>query len=141
MEINFNINDIWSDNIIRSRSTKRTYDIRVTLNKRGEGERMAIRFGFINKAFTAFKGYEYIEPSDIEKLQDRIYFRGFKDKPENNRNAHKLCCGDSAKSLYITITPTKNGDKIYRMKWVGGTFHIKYDEQNKLYYIEINKED
>ncbi len=133
-----NINDIF-DNRQSKRIIKRNYDVRITLNKNGSG-RFAIRFGFLNEAVKAFSGKTYIQVSRVDKLPNQIYFRLFDDKA--NLDAHKLCTNSKAKTtnLYTTITPTEAVEKIYRAKWVGKTFKIKYDKQCDLYFINQEEE-
>lgn len=130
-----NINEIF-DNRQTQTSHKRTYDVRVTLNKSG-GNGFVIRFGFINKAAEAFGGKTYIQVSRVDKLPNRIYFKLFDTRA--NLDAHKLSAskkGSKTSNIYATMTPTPAAEKIYRAKWIGKTFGIKFDEDVKLYYIE-----
>ena len=120
---------------------KRTYDVRITLNKAG-GSRQCIRFGFLNKGAAEAGKHGYAEASDIEYLKTRIYFR-FHDS-RVSRNVHTLSISSSKKPInracYFTITPSEKAEKQYRMNWIGKTFMLQYDEDLKLYYIE-NKEN
>lgn len=134
-----NINDIFDNRQSKRIINPRTYDVRITLNKSGSG-RFAIRFGFLNEAVKAFGGAAYIQVSKVEKLPNQIYFRVFDNKA--NLDAHKLCTNSKSETsnLYTTITPTEAAEKIYRTKWVGKTFKIKYDKENGLYYIDQEAE-
>lgn len=115
-------------------AVKRTYDVRVTLNKAGDSRRMVIRFGFINDALKAFSK-DYIEASKI--TGDRIYFRTFNEKA--NGNVHKISKVDKGAGRYFSMTVSPEQEKIYRAKWINGTFKLKYDEENELYFIELEK--
>ena len=130
-----NINEIF-DNRQTQVSHKRTYDVRVTLNKSGS-KGFVIRFGFINKAAEAFNGKTYIQMSRVDKLPNRIYFKLFDSRA--NLDAHKLSTSkkeSSTSNIYATMTPSPAAEKIYRAKWIGKTFNIKFDEDARLYYIE-----
>lgn len=134
-----NINEIFDNRQSRRVANPRTYDVRITLNKSGSG-RFAIRFGFLNEAVKAFGGKTYIQASKVEKLPTKIYFRLFDNKA--NLDAHKLCTNSKSETsnLYMTITPSEADEKIYRAKWVGKTFKLKYDSDNSLYYITQEEE-
>jgi len=134
-----NINELFDNRQGRKVSNPRLYDVRITLNKCG-GNRFAIRFGFLNGAVTAFKGKSYAQVSKVEKLPTKIYFRLFDSKA--NLDAHKLCTNSRSESsnLFMTITPTTEAEKIYRTKWIGKDFKIKFDKDYGLYYIELSEE-
>ena len=122
-----------------SKPANRNYDVRVTLNKSG-GNRHVIRFGFLNQGARVFAKSKYIEVSDVEKLPNRIYFRVFDEKV--NPNVHVLSNNykSRSKNLYTSMTPSEKAEKIYRMKWINGTYTLKFDEECSLYYIENDKE-
>lgn len=124
-----------------STHTPRTYDVRVTINKAGEGRPYVIRFGFINKAAKIFGEFPFIEASDIEYTKNRVYFRSQSEKTDGN--VHTLSFNKKTRQdgCYFIISPGEKGEKIYRMSWVGKTFPILYDEENDLYYIETAKEE
>ena len=133
-----NIENIF-ENKSRTKATiaKRNYDIRVTLNKNGKNS-FAVRFGFINKALSAFKDTVYIQPSSVEKMSDRIYFKAHEERTyfdvyrmSEKKNDTELT------SKYFAFTPSEKAEKIYRSKWIGKTFQIKYDQECGLYYIEL----
>ncbi len=134
-----NINELFDNRQGKKISNPRLYDVRITLNKSG-GDRFAIRFGFLNDAVKAFKGKTYAQVSKVEKLPTRIYFRLFDNKA--NLDAHKLCTNSHSETsnLYMTITPTTEAEKIYRTKWIGKEFKIKFDSEHALYYIELTEE-
>lgn len=118
--------------------TNRNYDVRVTLNKAG-GNRFAIRFGFINRGFAAFKDAYYLQATNVEKGQYRIYFM-----PHEKRDyldVYKLIRGKTPSSLYFSFTPSEKAEKIYRAKWIGKTFRLVYDDECGLYYIQLNMTD
>ena len=122
---------------------KRTYDVRITINKSGE-KKQTIRFGLLNKAADEANKYKFCEVSDVEYLKSRIYFRFHNE--QKNRNAHKLSTsksknGNVGKAYYFGITPTDRQEKQYRMNWVGKTYHVQYDEDNQMFYIENVKGD
>lgn len=133
------INELFDNRQVKKASNPRLYDVRITLNKCG-GDRFAIRFGFLNNAVKAFKGKSYVQVSKVEKLPTKIYFRLFDSRA--NLDAHKLCTNSHSEisNLYTTITPTAEAEKIYRTKWIGKDFKIKFDEGFGLYYIELNEE-
>lgn len=135
-----NINELFDNRQGKHISNPRLYDVRITLNKAG-GDRFAIRFGFLNDAVKAFKGKPYAQVSKVEKLPTKIYFRLFDNKA--NLDAHKLCTNSHSETsnLYMTITPTNEAEKIYRTKWIGKEFKIKFDSEYDLYYIELNEEE
>lgn len=134
-----NINDLFDNRQVKRISSPRLYDVRITLNKCG-GDRFAIRFGFLNEAVRAFKGKSYAQVSKVEKLPTKIYFKLFDNKA--NLDAHKLCTNSHSETsnLYMTITPTAEAEKIYRTKWIGKDFKIKFDASYGLYYIELSEE-
>ena len=135
-----NINELFDNRQGKHIGNPRLYDVRITLNKAG-GDRFAIRFGFLNNAVKAFKDKTYAQVSKVEKLPTKIYFRLFDNKA--NLDAHKLCTNSHSETsnLYMTITPTTEAEKIYRTKWIGKEFKIKFDSENDLYYIELNEEE
>lgn len=133
-----NIEQIF-ENKKKPEASKRTYDVRVTLNRAG-GKRFAVRFGFINQGFAAFRDAAYIQPSSVEKYQERIYFkthgeRAFFDAYKLSDTSTK----DKTSGKYFTFTPSEKAEKIYRSKWIGKTFPIKFDEECRLYYIELSE--
>lgn len=134
-----NINEIFDNRQSKRIINPRVYDVRITLNKNGS-DRFAIRFGFLNEAVKAFAGKNYIQVSRVDKLPNRIYFRLFDNKA--NLDAHKLSTNPKSETSnsYMTITPTEAAEKIYRAKWVGKTFKIKYDQEYDLYYIDQEDE-
>ena len=118
--------------------TNRNYDVRVTLNKAG-GNRFAIRFGFINRGFNAFKDANYLQATNVEKGQYRIYFM-----PHEKRDyldVYKLSRGMASSSVYFSFTPSERAEKIYRAKWIGKTFHLGFDDECGLYFIQLNMTD
>ena len=136
-----NINEIFDNRKSGSRTTAnpRTYDVRITLNKSGS-KGFVVRFGFLNESIKAFIGKSYIQVSKVEKLPDRIYFRLFDNR--EYIDTHKLVTNSKAATsyLYMTITPTSNEEKIYRAKWINKEFRLHRDENNELFYIELEKE-
>ena len=112
---------------------KRTYDVRITLNKSGE-KGYVVRFGFLNKAKEAFADISYMEITDVEKITDRIYFVPSKEQEHNKQ--FKLSRSDKSQNKYFTFTPSENAEKIYRANWINGTFRIKKDPECGLWYIE-----
>lgn len=132
-------NELFYNKQSRTPGNKRTYDVRVTLNKSGNG-RFSIRFGFLNDAVKAFKGKNYVQVSRVDVSPDVIYFRLF-DKKEFI-DVHKLCTNSNAdtSNLYTAITPPDAEEKIYRAKWVGKTFKIEHDEKHDVYFISQEKE-
>lgn len=131
-----NINELFDNRTTRSRYTpKRTYDVRITLNKKGD--HFSIRFGFINNSLKAIGEKNYAQVSNISKCRERIYFKFLNER--KYLDVHKLsssCEGDKKTSLYITITPSGKEEKIYRSDWIGKVFDIKYDNDSGFYYIE-----
>ena len=123
-----------------NRHSKKTYDVRVTLNKSGRN-RQCVRFGLLNYAAAMAQEHLFVEVSDIEFCKDRLYFR-FHDEKEH-RNIHTL--SKSAKEnkgvgFYFSITPSEKAEKLYRMNWIGKTFAFKHDPEIDLFYIENVKE-
>ena len=118
----------------------RTYDVRITLNKSSKSNGFVVRFGFLNEAVKAFNGKTYIQASKVETLPNRIYFRLLNER--TYIGAHKLCTNSKAETsnLYMSFTPSEAAEKIFRAKWVGKTFKIKYDEECEHYYIEQEAE-
>lgn len=137
--MNININEIFDNRQSKNVSNPRLYDVRITLNKSG-GDRFAIRFGFLNNAVKAFEGKSYAQVSRVDKLPTRIYFKAFDAKA--NLDAHKLSTNSKSttSNLYMTITPSPEVEKIYRTRWIGKEFRIKFDNDVKLYYIELTEE-
>ena len=139
-----NINDLFPTPETRPSPTKRTYDVRITLNKSGD-KRHVIRFGFINDAAKLLQKWEYIEPSTVllENAPNRIYFRQHPIK--THRNVYKLSISNNKSSkkegCYFSFTPDEKSEKKYRMSWINNTFKILYDEENDLYYIEKKEEE
>lgn len=119
---------------------KRTYDVRITLNKNGHEDGFSVRFGFLNKASKVFSQMPYIQVSNVEKSQDAIYFRSHNAK--NFLDVYKLSSNSKsqASNCYTAFKPSAAQEKIYRLKWINKTFSLKYDESCGLYYIEL-KED
>ena len=123
-----------------NRQTKRTYDVRITINRAGKGNRNAIRFGFINWAASVFMGCRFIELSDVEYMKNRIYFRAHDQKI--HRKVFSLASNRNGQnSFYFSITPSEKAEKIYRMNWVGHSYMLKHDDENNLFYIENIEED
>lgn len=129
-----NIENLFENKTVQAYKVKRNYDVRITLNKSGDG-RFMIRFGFLNDAAKAFKGGKYVQISRVEVCQDKIYFRVFEEK--KYLDAYKLGTNTNSNTsnLYTAFMPTTAAEKIYRAKWVGKTFKIKYDAENELYFI------
>ena len=131
-----NVNELFDNRTARREYVpKRTYDVRITLNKKGD--RFSIRFGFINNSLKAIGDKSYAQVSNISKCRERIYFK-FLDK-KDYLDVHKLsssCEDNKITSLYITIMPTEKEEKIYRSEWIGKVFEIKYDADSGFYYIE-----
>lgn len=117
---------------------KRTYDVRVTINKSGKGKD-TIRFGFINNAAAIFGIHPFIEVSDVTCTKNRIYFCIHDEKI--HRNVHAISGIDKKESCYFTITPSEKAEKIYRMNWIGHTYKITFDKKLGWYYIENSKEE
>lgn len=94
----------------------------------------------MNESIKAFNGKSYIQVSKVEKMPDRIYFRLFDNR--EYIDTHKLVTNSKAttSNLYTTITPTSNEEKIYRAKWINKEFKLCRDENNELFYIELEKE-
>lgn len=130
-----NIEDLFKHEERKHPQYKRLYDVKITQNKSGD-HRMVVRFGFINQAAKAFSGYDYIEVSNIEKSDDKIYFKLSHEK--TGYYSHRLCTNGKSKTIcrYTSLTPTAKGEKLYRAKWVNYTFEIKYDDEHDMYYIE-----
>ena len=125
-----------------STKTPRTYDVRVSLNKKGGKEgRQAIRFGLLNNAAKIFGEKPFIEASDVEYMKDRIYLRSYEEKA--NRNVHTLSTNGKSRtdSCYFSLTPSDKAEKIYRMNWINKTFPLFYDNEVGLYYIDMREED
>lgn len=122
-----------------ARHSARNYDVRITLNKAGTG-RQAIRFGFLNKGAEAFTSDKFIEVSDVEKMADRIYFRASAEKTSANAHALSSSRNSSTNNRYASLTPSRKAEKIYRMKWINGTYELKFDDECGLYYIENDQE-
>ena len=121
------------DKKITTTAPKRNWDVRITLNKCGRDNQMVVRFGFLNQAVKTFGNKPYIEMSKI--ANDRIYFRLFDNKA--NSNTVKLCKNKGKNpGLYTSFKPSKEQDKLYRARWINGTYMLHYDEDNKLYFIE-----
>ena len=124
----------------KSYESKRTYDVRITLNKSGKGDGFSIRFGFLNNAAKAFGESQYIQISNVEKLQDAIFFRTHNEKMF--LDAYKLSSNSKSRTsnCYTAFTPSVSQEKIYRLKWVNKTFNIQFDDECGLYFIKL-KED
>lgn len=129
-------NEIFDNRVRKAPPRGRNYDVKITLNK--SGNKFAIRFGFLNNAAEKFSQYKYIQFSNIEKMPGKIYFRLFEDKPY--LNCYKLCSnkGKGETNRFATLSPTEEGEKIYRSKWVGKEFAIQFDGDHKLYFIDLN---
>ena len=126
----------WNDaKRVKSRNVKRTWDVKITPNdKNKDKRRSAVRFGFLNEAAKVFGDEKYIEMSKI--TGNRIYFR-CADTKAGNCNMTKLSPNSSAKTGWFTVfTPTPEQSKLYKKRWFGVPFNLKYDEDNQLYYIE-----
>lgn len=117
---------------------KRKYDVRITLNKSGD-KRFVVRFGFLNKATEELVDANYLEITDVEKIAGRIYFIPSKEKEHNKQ--FKLSMSNKSQNKYFTFTPSEKAEKIYRAKWIGGTFKINKDQECGLWYIENEKND
>lgn len=118
---------------------KRTWDVRITLNKSGtESRNMKVRFGFINKAAEVFHAGQYIAMS--EPVKDRIYFMTSDEKKDNRFKKIGMSKAD-LQSLYTSFSPIDRIEKIYRANWVGGTYMIQFDDECSLYFIERNNGD
>ena len=50
----------------------------------------------------------------------------------------KRCWGNSA---YFSFTPSDKAEKIYRMNWIGKLFHLRWDPENELHYIDVKEEN
>lgn len=128
----------------RGKTPEPTWDVKVTLNRRGEGKNMAIRFSFRRKAAEVFSRMSCIEISSVKKSPKRIYFKVYEEDGAKlraqGRRAFKLCVNTNSKSncRYAMLTPIGGEEKIYRMNWVNNTYSIEYDEKYGLYYIETN---
>ena len=130
-----NIDELFDNRTARTKCTqKRTYDVRISLNKKGD--HFSIRFGFINESLKAIGNRTYAQVSNVSLCRDKIYFK-FWDRKEY-LDVHKLTSSNKSgnTSLYTTITPDGNEEKIYRSDWIGKVFNIKYDELSGYYYIE-----
>jgi len=123
---------------------KPTFDVKMTLNRRGKDISMAIRFSFQRKAAEVFSGMSCIEISSVKKSPKRIYFRAYEEDGSKLRaqgkKVYKLCANTNSKSncRYAMLTPIGGEEKIYRMNWVNNPYSIEYDEENGAYYIENN---
>ena len=123
------------------RKAIKKYDVRISLNESGKPKQV-VRFGFINNAAKIFGEHLYIEASDIEWTKDKIYFRSHDEKI--HRGVYKVASnGKTPKdSCYFTYTPkTDKAEKMYRMNWIGKTFHIYYDNEADLHYIDMREEN
>ena len=121
--------------LYKERPQKPRYDVVITLNRRGDNK-YKIRFGFYNEASEVFKGFNYMQVSQIEKTKDRIYFNPKQEK--QFADDYKLI-PKSERILYLAFTPKENTLNLYRETWVGVCTHIRYDEKLKLYYVEKEK--
>jgi hypothetical protein len=123
----------------RKAKLKRTYDVRVALNKSGKKGNV-VRFGLINNAAAVLGVSQYIEVSDIEITKNRIYFRTHDE--QTHRNIYKLSknSSDNGNGYYFSITPTMKGEKMYRANWVSKTYPLYHDPALDLYFIENAKE-
>lgn len=110
----------------------RDYDVRITLNK--NKDKFIVRFGFLNRGAEILDGKQYLQVSSVEKMPDRIYFRTFDEK--KYLDAYKISSSGNATGKYIALLPSEEAEKIYRSRWVGRSFNIKYDEDSGLCYIE-----
>lgn len=117
---------------------KRKYDVRISLNKSG-GKRLVVRFAFYNKATEVLVDANYMAITDVEKIAGRIYFIPSKEKEPNKQ--FKLSKSNKSQNKYFTFTPSEKAEKIYRSKWIGGTFKINKDKECGLWYIENEKND
>ena len=119
--------------------SRRTYDVKITLNKSGSG-RQVVRFGFINGAAQELGKKPFVEVSDIEITKERIYFRTHDEK--TNIYIHTLSSNGKTRqdSCYFTMTPTEKGEKMYRMNWINKTFMLYYDPEYELHYIDYREE-
>lgn len=139
-----NINGIFEDRTPKTGKRppmKRTYDVRVTLNKNGKNQRFSIRFGFLNEAARIFGEKDFIQVSNVTKMQDRIYFKSHDEKTYLDVYKLSSSTGAEGNGRYMSITPSAAEEKIYRLKWIGKTFNLKYDDDNSLYYIELGGEE
>lgn len=129
--------DIFDNREKKSYVRARKYDVKITLNKNGH-DRFSVRFGFLNDAAKAFAPYDYVQFSNVEKLPGKIYFKLYEDR--RYLDCYKLCLNGkkSETNRYAILTPTENGEKIYRSKWVGKEFKIEFDSEHGLYYIDID---
>lgn len=125
-------------------NAKKSYDVKITLNKTGKKEKkMAVRFGFLNNAYSFFEGFKYLQISSVEKAEknksERIYFFPSEEK---EAGSNKICKHPkSSTSRFYTFTPTEPEEKIFRAKWVNYTFQLKFDEKHGgLPFIERDQE-
>lgn len=139
-----NIDDLFENKTKKEHVPKRTYDVKVTMKKNGTrrngSTRYSIRFGLINKAADVFNKMEFIQMSSVVKCPYRIYFRQYDHK--ECLNVYKLRRNtDAATGLEFSITPDDKTEKIMRTIWVGKEFFLRYDDYNKMYFIETEGED
>ena len=69
-----NIDELFDNRTARTKCTqKRTYDVRISLNKKGD--HFSIRFGFINESLKAIGNRTYAQVSNVSLCRDKIYFK------------------------------------------------------------------
>ena len=118
------------------RGIPNTYDVLITLTSNGNG-RECIRFAFNNKAASVFGEHPYIEMSDVNKLNGRLYFRSHDEKV--HAYVYKLTVHKRKRTEYCQTAFTRDDEikNIYKKNWLG-THKLYFDEENELYYISSN---
>ena len=132
----------WPELVKKEYQPKRTYDVRVTLIKSGRADgKMSIRFGFLNKAAAAFHADRFLLIS--EPQNDRIYFLECSEKKDYRYKKILFSAkkDSSGKCLCTSFIPSDELDKVYRAKWIGGTFKLQYDDECEMYFIERKNEE
>jgi hypothetical protein len=118
---------------------RRTYDVKITINKNGNG-RDCMRFAFLNKAAEIAEDYSFVKVSSPELERNKIYFLFSKEKSGKSRDFKRLH-RKSESGRYFTVTPDPGiEEKRYRAEWLNHTYSIKYDGECGCYYIENEKE-
>jgi len=138
----------WYDETVsstRGKAPRPAWDVRVTLIRKGDGaNNMQARFSFCNKAAEVFSEMSCVEISSVKKSPKRIFFRAYEEDGAKLRaqgkRAYKLCANSNSKSnrRYAVLTPMGDEEKIYRMNWMNNAYLIKYDEEERVYYIDAN---
>ena len=138
------VNGLFVNNPIgkpKSKKKKIEGDVKIRAEKDNKGRYTGrIRFSFYNTGFDVLKNVKYVQVSDVGKEPGLVIFRFFDEK--TYKKTYTVCGTKGAKkpySVFFTMTPTAEQEKIFRSKWVNGAFTLYYNERHGLYFIELEE--